>query len=314
MLAFSLSHAQITYVKQGAQGDGSSWENAMGDLRMALQQARPGTQVWVAQGVYTPSQTDRTQSFVIKDGVQLYGGFQGHESSLEQRDPVAHPTVLSGEIGRPGIADNSFNVIYTRHVGPSTVVDGFIIRDGNANGEGQEGARQRCGGGWYNDGSNGFSSPRIVRCVFENNFGRDGAALYNHGRNGESSPMLSDCVFRNNEAGLDGGAVYNNGTHGGKSNPEFRNCLFQRNIGTYGGAIFNATEKGSCNILLDDCTFVENSAFLRGGAIFSMNGIQSCYLEMSNCVFSDNYPDDQNTVFTSNTMKSKQYSLTEKGK
>ncbi|RMD98731.1 MAG: right-handed parallel beta-helix repeat-containing protein, partial [Bacteroidetes bacterium] len=45
--------AQVIYVKPNAQGDGTSWENATGNLQKALQSATEGTQVWVAAGTYT---------------------------------------------------------------------------------------------------------------------------------------------------------------------------------------------------------------------------------------------------------------------
>ena len=71
------SHASgVCYVKTDASGqnDGSSWMNAYTSLQSALG-ASPCTEVWVAAGTYTPTQgTNRTISFVLKNGVSLYGG------------------------------------------------------------------------------------------------------------------------------------------------------------------------------------------------------------------------------------------------
>ena len=302
---------QVIFVKQGATGTGTSWQNALGNLNTALEQAAFGDEIRVATGTYHPTTTaDRNAAFAIPDGVKVYGGFAGTESSLEERNLSLSPTILSGEIGTPGIADNSFNVVVTKNVSSSTLIDGFIISDGNASGEGQEASRNRSGGAWYNDGSAGGSSnPTINNCVFRENFGRDGAALYNNGIEGESSPTLTNCTFINNEAGLDGGAIYNNGRNRGKSNPVLQNCTFEKNVGTYGGAIFSAIDDGVCNLYLENCSFKENMAYLRGGAVFSMNGKQSCYLEFSDCIFDGNYPDDQNKVFTNNTARSKAYRI-----
>lgn len=302
--------AEVIYVKHGAIGTGTSWENALGNLNQALDQAKSGDQVWVAQGTFSPTETlDRTISFEIPEGVELYGGFAGTENSLIERNFTLNLTTLTGEIGKPGIADNSFNVVFTKNVTAATIIDGFIIVSGNASGDGQEGARQRSGGAWYNDGSNGSSKPTVRNCVIKNNYGRDGAGMYNFGVAGEASPTLINCTFEENEAGIDGGAIYNNGRNNGASNPVLKNCSFVRNIGTYGGAICNATEEGICNLYLENCSFVENNAFLRGGAVFNMNGKEACYLELLDCVFENNYPDDRSKVTTSKSTLSDAYSL-----
>lgn len=299
-----------TFVKTGATGNGTSWDNAFGTLTEALAQAEAGTEIWVASGTYTPTNTsDRTVSFEIKDGVKIYGGFAGTETALNQRSSTLNKTILSGEIGNPGIADNTFNVLYFHNASKNTVVDGFSIIAGNANGEGEAATRTRCGGALYNNGMNGVSKPMIANCTFENNKGRDGAAVYNNGRNGEASPTFVNCTFSNNEAGLDGGAMYNDGRQKGASNPVLKNCTFAGNMGTYGGAIFNATETGVCNLYLENCAFNENSAYLRGGAVFNMNGADKCVMELLDCTFAGNYPDDQSKVFTNNTARTKAYTI-----
>ena len=128
--------AQVIYVKPNAQGDGTSWENATGNLQKALQSATEGTQVWVAAGTYTPTMgTDRTVSFELPSGVAIYGGFQGTETSLDQRNIEQNPTILSGEIGQPGPVDNSYNVVFISNSDENTIIDGFVITGGNANAE-----------------------------------------------------------------------------------------------------------------------------------------------------------------------------------
>lgn len=304
------AQAQIIYVRQGAMGNGSSWSDATGDLALALNNANAGAQVWVANGTYKPTNsTDRSMSFQVKDGVRVYGNFNGTENSIEQRTTATTATILSGEIGQPGQHDNVYNVVYLKNVSEKTVLDGFLITGGNANGQANESLNTRCGGGMFIDGENGSSKPIISNCEFRNNLGRDGAAVYNNGRKGESSPIFVNCIFKSNEAGLDGGAMYNDGRLKGKSSPSLTNCTFERNMGTYGGAICNATEDGTCNLTLEDCTFNENAAYLRGGAVFSLNGDEKCYMELLNCKFTGNFPDDQNMIFTTTASRDNAYKI-----
>ena len=109
----------IIYVDRNASGDnkGTSWDNAYTNLRSALNNAAFGSQVWVAQGTYTPSQDERDLSFQLKNAVTVYGGFSGSETNLSQRDLSANPTILSGEIGDSStIEDNSYHVVDARNV------------------------------------------------------------------------------------------------------------------------------------------------------------------------------------------------------
>ena len=307
LVSLSTVQAQVVYVKSGGHGDGTSWENATGNLSQALLAAEEGTQIWVAAGTYQPTNTtDRSAAFVIPSGVAIYGGFNGTETALDQRDVQANPTILSGEIGQPGPADNSYNVIYMSGVNEHTILDGFVITGGNANLDAKEGDRTRSGGGMYIGNS---VRPQIINCTFTSNLARDGAAIYINGRTGECSPQFFSCVFKENEAGLDGGAVYNDGRQSGLSNPAFVNCEFYRNVGTYGGAICSASDSGVCNLTMEGCSFIENVAFLRGGAIFSLNGDEKCYLDLAECNFTGNYPDDQNMVFVSGSARAEAYAV-----
>src|SRR5512146_1311716 len=93
------SAGQTCYVKAGASGIGTSWANAFGSLQSALTNPLC-TQIWVAKGTYKPTTgLDRTISFVLMNGVAVYGGFLGTETLLSQRNPVLNETILSGNIG-----------------------------------------------------------------------------------------------------------------------------------------------------------------------------------------------------------------------
>ena len=80
--AFAFSQQRF-YVHANATGGntGTSWADAHPDLQTALQKAKKGDTVWVAQGTYWPTQTnDRNIYFDLPSGVALLGGFKGSET------------------------------------------------------------------------------------------------------------------------------------------------------------------------------------------------------------------------------------------
>lgn len=282
--------AQTIYVKAGSQGNGSSWDSAYGDLQQALRHAVPGTRIWVAAGTYHPTKTaDRAASFVIPEGVQLYGGFGGFEKSVQERDLSTNLSVLSGEIGDPASKeDNSYTIVYTKNVSPATLIDGFLIQGGMANGTGPEGDIRRCGAGWFNDGSNGDSSPEIRNCLFKNNQGREGAGLYNYALNGTANPYISNCRFIGNIADLDGAGIFNDGTRGVCS-PTIEGSLFEKNKATYGAGIMNQGVAGETRPEIRNCQFYGNMSYIRGSSIYNNrtdDGI--CSPVIQGCLFEDN--------------------------
>ena len=109
----ALCAAQSTLYVDADHAEGTdTWNGAIPDLQLALRRARAGDEIWVAAGIYYPTANeDRDASFQMIDGVALYGGFTGDETSLEQRDWIKNPTVLSGDIGERGVqSDNSMSV------------------------------------------------------------------------------------------------------------------------------------------------------------------------------------------------------------
>ncbi|MCB0160434.1 MAG: right-handed parallel beta-helix repeat-containing protein, partial [Caldilineaceae bacterium] len=193
----------VRYVDAGAtgSGDGSSWDNAYTNLPVALAASSYGTQLWIAEGTYVPSNSDRTLSFTLRDGVSLYGGFPlgGGDGTFAARIPTAHPTILSGDIGVQGDAsDNSAHVLRgDNSIGREIVVDGVVIAGGNANAD----APHNRGGGLYLTGG----VVTLRNCIIRDNraeggapavFASDGATL-----------TIDGCVIESNSTPGEGSAV-----------------------------------------------------------------------------------------------------------
>lgn len=109
-LTILVSHAASAatwYVDKDNTGteDGTSWVTAFKTIQPAIDAAfvDGGGDVWVAEGNYGEPRTSvmhdppvDTGSVVMKEGVHLYGGFVGNETSLDQRDWENQVTVLDG--------------------------------------------------------------------------------------------------------------------------------------------------------------------------------------------------------------------------
>jgi hypothetical protein len=178
------------YVDADAAGasTGMSWANAFNDLQDALAVARPGDEIWVAEGTYYPTASDdRTATFNLYNRVEIYGGFAGTETMRSARDPENNPAILSGNIDGGGREGNSYHVVtILACVGDSGagVLDGLTIQEGYANGTG---TMQDVGAGVLCQGVAILRDVRIMACEAVNG----GAAIYNDGM--DARLTIEDC-------------------------------------------------------------------------------------------------------------------------
>src|SRR5437762_8285724 len=81
LLFGSVGYAATFYVKTNGNDalSGASWALAKRSITNSMAAAAAGDQVWVSSGIYT-------QLVTLKANVALYGGFNGTETALAQRN------------------------------------------------------------------------------------------------------------------------------------------------------------------------------------------------------------------------------------
>ncbi|MCC7465522.1 MAG: hypothetical protein IT261_04600 [Saprospiraceae bacterium] len=282
--------AQTIFVKANASGanNGASWADAFVSLDAALAVATPGQSIWVSAGTYKPA-----SSFVLQSGVSLYGGFAGTETALNQRNPTANVTTLSGDLQGNDIVGNfdqnrTDNVVHVVTVfvnasSQNAVLDGFVIRGGHTLVGTPNPDLTRRGAGLLAGG------PVTVRnCIFTDNFAESGAGVAAIGAP-SNGIVLDNCIFESNKA-TEQAIVLLRLTPNGDIN----NCVFKNNVTNRGVLYPQETQ----NIRIDSCLFESNNAGANfGSAMFSWQANWT----LTNSVFRKNksanggiYIDDRN--------------------
>jgi len=264
---------------------GLTWTNAFTNVQDALAVAANPSEIWVAKGVYYPDEgigqinDSVTATFLLTDGVAIFGGFKFNDANFNDRDWENNLTVLSGDVdgddtsGADGVSvtvteivdDNAYHVVTAKGVTGTAVLDGFTITAGQADGS----EPNDYGGGFYCDGIGGICNPSLKNVIFSGNFAEYGGAMFNIGRKGDSSPSLKNVTFSGNLADY-GGAMYNDG-YNGHSSPSLENVIFSGNSAVeYGGAMYNYGQKnGNSSPSLINVTFSGNSSYQGGGAMYN---------------------------------------------
>ncbi len=263
--AFTFTNSAIAQARRYVRstsfgaGDGSSWGNATSNLQAMIDASQPYDEIWVGKGTYRPTAyvgltaahvaytDDRHKSFYNSTGALLYGGFNGNESSLSQRNPGAYKTILSGDllgndIGFTNNAENVYHVFISATAAYATL-DGFTIKGGNTTGMPAT---------YFNDAPTYTQLPA------------DGAGFF-----GYNNMTLASNSFINNYSTGNGGAICLSigGTHA-----DIMNSVFTNNRAAQGSAInINGAEPLNARVRVTNCTMVSNIS--TGATIFKTGGV-----------------------------------------
>ncbi len=311
--------AGVLYVRAdlaSGANNGGSWADAFRGrlgLQSALAIAQAGDQVWVAQGTYAPAGAggSRMTAIMLRNGVEILGGFSGVETQAGQRNPAAHPTVLTGDLngddnGSGHECDNAAHVVGSTGNDATASIDGFIITGGYAVDCGQlnlvdrrDGAGMLIVGGSPTVRSCTFrmnicngagaglcvdgAGPGILACTFDQNTSYDygaGAASI-HG----STASFEGCTFTKNEGGQ-GSGIYHGARFGDPADTgvlTVRGCLFVSNDGDIGATSGGGVMGRQSTVEIEGSTFDRNTANGGGGVFF-----EDAVASIRGCLFTGN--------------------------
>ena len=294
---------RVLRVKQGASSvgaDGKSWETAFPDVQAAINRlAETGQagEVWIARGEYAPTELmgngkQHTAAFIMKEGINVYGGFAGTETHKGERKlkdggmpwEYEYLTVLKGsgyvsedEAGRKCVwsendqkwtvsGSNSSHVVWFARMDGSaftrsTVLDGVTIKGGSARVEYAGDYDGDRGGGVYMQ-ANAYLNNCIVT---ENSAEGNGGAVYMEGG------CVSGSLIYNNNADGSGGGVYMDNTG------IVLRSMLANNSADDGGGIYMASHEAWFDgrhpeYLILSTSVVSNNTSRKNGAVYCDRG------------------------------------------
>lgn len=286
----SWAQPMIRYVSLDAEGDGSSWQSASNDLQAMIDASKAGDEVWVSTGVYKAQKLidekrNRSYAFILKDGVSLYGGFEGKESTKEERKlkpggqvyDWLYETILSADDDVPdewvrgidagtdyryawqisGNERNANHILYCKEkLNEPTIIEGFVLEGAYAD-------------TWQVDPGGAalraLGHVELHKSIVRRNVAKNKVELrtYYGGaislRETDGKAVVADCLLEDNQVSASyevsrGGGIYNDGG-------TISRCLFRACVSfDEGGAISNVGGG-----LVEDCEILDCYSGSGGG-------------------------------------------------
>ncbi|MDR6197293.1 hypothetical protein [Siphonobacter sp. SORGH_AS_0500] len=229
------------FIKQGATGNGTSWDDARGSIPTGSLAAN--TTIYIAEGNYLVSATTELE----KNNIKIQGGFPSTATgtSLIGYDPIAHPTLLNKSNG------GRFYSISSVSSTPNIEIKGLHLHGATGN-----------GAIFY--GSTFTGNIKLVDLTIKDLSVTNGI-IYMTTYNGGTF-TIDNCFFGNNTASLDGGVVYYS-TDNNSAKLVIENSVFTNNKALNGGALY-LTSINNAYVDITNSTFCSNASTLYGGAIY----------------------------------------------
>ena len=264
------------------EASGQSWATAT-TLQAAIDNYLSGDSLFVKRGTYTPTTTKsdgmpvgdgeaRDATYILPDGIKIYGGFVGTETGADATAVLAaremsrifttNATIIEGDIGtmRTEQASNrndNIKRLFLLAAGGTTTLDGLTVarafNEGNASANGS-GLRAESG-----------TNITLRNCMFIGHVSHDGGAIVVRSTAAAPATLaITDCIFENNIANTGGGVrIEEDGMLTATGSRFVANgAIF---TGCCGGGALMAV--GGASITVTNCTFERNTGANDGGAI-----------------------------------------------
>lgn len=244
--------------------DGLSWESPYATLAKATTVVGV-TEIWMKAGTYAGMTSVNDFNANARNGVLIYGGFSGVETSIEERPKIADgkPWEFVNETIIDGYGSTICLPLPTLTSDNQTLFDGITFQNGYGTGATVHATGIRC--------TVSAKNITIQNCQFKNNsaLSRGAAIYFQLGY----SIQINNCYFYNNTGTINGGAIH---LIAQDTNNKIKGCTFVNNSSQKGGGVYlNASTGNSTE--MNNCTFIGNRALGTdgtggmGGAFHSEN-------------------------------------------
>ncbi|MDR1581700.1 MAG: hypothetical protein LBS55_00305 [Prevotellaceae bacterium] len=261
------------YVKVDGSGagTGNNWANAMDNRSFAekLLTAKSGDIFYLAAGTYIPyfdtlgneAGSERTKTFLIRDGVSVQGGYNASGNPVSGNDAAIASVKLTG-VFRPNSFPNSnachvVTIASDANNASAPMLRNLTITNGYANGGGDNSK----GAGIFigtNAGANKTIELSRIN-VSDNHSNNDGCGIYIN----NNADVLIDSSLITGNTRIAFYDVWGGGISIMHAQLSIRNSKITGNTANHGGAILITGGQ----LLSDNCVYDNNSAGLHGGAI-----------------------------------------------
>ncbi len=251
LAAVGASAAPVYVALSGDGSDGTSWVKAYTNIQTAINSPNAVNGVWIKADTYAI-----TNPIIMANGVSLYGGFDGTEASLSERDWRANATIITNTVAAD--ATSPVKRVVQCDSWSNWRLDGLRITGGSLYSASYSSDNSNRGAGVSMNGSAG--SNVIANCSIAGNRGLGGSGAYSAGLGMNlavnATFLIENTIFDENVSqSINGHAQLANGNN---TTVTFRNCVFRR--GQSGGYGSGVTKGKDCQATLriENCVFISN--------------------------------------------------------